>query len=90
MESGSGAALLKNGQSGSGNGAPIFQEERERERRSVKVVSGKQSAGYYFSLMSYSIQWYDLLFSEVKYVLKKCHDDTTDTILWLFFQSSSK
>ena len=43
-ESGSGAALLKNGQSGSGNGAPKFQSERERERRSVKVGSGKQSA----------------------------------------------
>ena len=43
MESGSGAALLKNGKSGSGNGAPIFQAERERERHSVKEVSGKQS-----------------------------------------------
>ena len=46
MESGSRAALSKNGQSGSGNGAPKFQSERERERRSVKVGSGKQSDFY--------------------------------------------
>ena len=43
MESGSRAALLSIGQSGSGNGAPKFQSEREREQRSVKSGSGKQS-----------------------------------------------